>query len=68
MVCNLESLEAGASAEVEIAVSPAKPGRLSNTASVEAIEHDPDELNNRATEITRVRNSGHKRPGHAGKR
>ena len=65
VVCNLESLEAGASAEVQIVVSPTKPGRLSNTASVQAIESDPDSANNSATEITRVRNIPRKHPDHA---
>jgi uncharacterized repeat protein (TIGR01451 family) len=67
VVCNLESLEAGASAEVQIVVTPTKPGRLSNTASVEAIEDDPDSANNSATEITRVRKTGHRRADHPGK-
>ena len=59
VVCNLESLEAGTSAVIEIVVNPTKPGRLSNTAHVEAIEDDPDSSNNSAIEITRVRKTGH---------
>ena len=68
LVCNLESLEAGASAVVQIVVNPTESARLSNTASVEAIEDDPDDSNNSATEITRVRKTGHKRHDRAGHR
>lgn len=55
VVCNLSSLEAGATAVVTIVVYPTQQGRLLNTATVESFEEDPDSSNNSATEITRVR-------------
>ena len=55
MICDLASLNAGATAVVEIVVEPTRQGRLTNTATVEAVEDDPDSSNNSATEITRVR-------------
>jgi uncharacterized repeat protein (TIGR01451 family) len=55
VICDLSSLSAGATATVEILVRPTRQGRISNSATVEASEVDPDTSNNSATEITRVR-------------
>ncbi|MEN8179121.1 MAG: choice-of-anchor D domain-containing protein [Pseudomonadota bacterium] len=55
VTCDLTSLAAGMDAVVEIVVEPTKQGRLLNTATVEAVEDDPNTSDNSATEITKVR-------------
>jgi uncharacterized repeat protein (TIGR01451 family) len=55
VTCDLSALNVGGTAIVEIIVEPTRQGRLSNTATVEADQNDPNTSNNSATEITRVR-------------
>ena len=54
VTCNLGSLSNGSSATVTIVVTPSQPGGVSNTASVTAIEPDPDASNNSATQVTTI--------------
>lgn len=54
--CNLAELAPEASATVEITVEPQELGDATNTASVAAVEADPDGSNNTAAETTTVEN------------
>jgi uncharacterized repeat protein (TIGR01451 family) len=54
VTCNLRDLANRATAVVTITVRPGAPGPISNTASVAAIEFDPDPGNNSDTEPTVV--------------
>src|SRR5439155_2876039 len=54
ITCNLADIAVGASATVNIVVTPTAAGTISNTASVTAKEIDPDTANNTATESTTV--------------
>lgn len=54
VTCNLGDLNPGASATVEIVVTPTVGGEISNTASVTSDVFDPNPVNNSATEITTV--------------
>jgi uncharacterized repeat protein (TIGR01451 family) len=52
--CDLGALAAGATASVTIVVEPARAGALTNTATVNAAQPDPNLANNSATETTTV--------------
>jgi aldose sugar dehydrogenase len=54
VTCNLNSIASGASAIVNITITPQAPGQLSNTASVTANEPDPDSSDNSTTIQTTV--------------
>jgi uncharacterized repeat protein (TIGR01451 family) len=54
LTCDLGTLADGASATVTITVQPTAAGTLTNTASVEANEHDPEMANNTAIATTTV--------------
>ena len=54
MTCNLGNLASGASATVEIKVTPQSAGKITNTASVGGNEPDPNSSNNRASADTTV--------------
>ena len=54
VTCNLGDLNPGASATVEIVVTPTVEGEISNTASVTSDVFDPNPVNNSATEIMTV--------------
>ena len=54
VTCGLGGLASSASATVILVVEPTSPGNISNTASVTALEVDPDSTNNSATESTTV--------------
>jgi uncharacterized repeat protein (TIGR01451 family) len=54
LTCNLGTLSSGSSATVTVVVTPNKPGGISSTASVAAIEPDPDMSNNSATQVTTI--------------
>ena len=57
VVCDLETLAAGARATVTINVIPTVIGDLSNAAHVTAFETDPNPANNSSTETTTVQPS-----------
>src|SRR5262245_47027411 len=54
VTCDLGSLANGAQATVTIVVTPAADGSLSNTATVNADQNDPDTADNSATAATTV--------------
>ena len=54
VVCSLGTLTSGATATVTIVVRPLQGGTITNTASVSAVEMDPNAANNTATESTTV--------------
>jgi uncharacterized repeat protein (TIGR01451 family) len=54
VTCNLGSLANGASATVEIKVTPQNTGTITNTASVAGSDRDPNTDNNSATATTTV--------------
>jgi len=54
VTCSLGTLSSGSSATVTIVVTSNKAGGISNTASVTAIEPDPDMGNNSATQVTTI--------------
>ena len=52
--CNLGGIASGAQATVTISVTPTEPGRITNQASVEANETNPDAGNNSVSTATTV--------------
>jgi uncharacterized repeat protein (TIGR01451 family) len=54
VTCNIGTLANGASATVQITVTPQSAGNITNTASVSAIEADPSTANNTASADTTV--------------
>ncbi len=54
VTCQLGALAASGSASIEIVVRPQGPGEISNSASVAALESDPDAGNNSASQSTTV--------------
>ena len=55
LTCGLGTLPSGGTATVTIVVKPSKAGTVTNTATVQALQPDPDAANNAATETTTVR-------------
>jgi hypothetical protein len=54
LTCSLNQINAGAVATVTINVTADKVAQLTNTASVQAAEADPNTSNNTADEVTRI--------------
>jgi uncharacterized repeat protein (TIGR01451 family)/CSLREA domain-containing protein len=54
LTCGLNNISAGGTATITINVTADKVAQLTNTASVQAAEVDPDTSNNSADEVTRV--------------
>jgi len=54
VVCSLGTLTSGSTATVTIVVRPLQGGTITNTASVMAVEMDPNAANNTATASTTV--------------
>jgi aldose sugar dehydrogenase len=54
VTCNLNSIASGATAFVNITITPPAPGQLTNTANVTAAETDPDTSDNSMTIQTTV--------------
>src|SRR5262249_10541459 len=54
LICNLGSLANGASAIVNVIVTPQSSGQLTNMASGPASENDPDSSDNFATVVTNI--------------
>ncbi|GIV95502.1 MAG: hypothetical protein KatS3mg057_0159 [Herpetosiphonaceae bacterium] len=54
VTCSLGSLENNASATITITVTPSAVGSITNSASVEGNEFDPEPSNNSSSEATEV--------------
>ena len=52
VICNLDSLDPGATVTVTLVVTATNAGSITNTVSVSSLESDPDLMNNVADEMT----------------
>jgi hypothetical protein len=57
IVCDLQTIDAGGDARVDLVIRPTTAGTITNTATVACAAADPDTTNNAAAENTVIRES-----------